>query len=314
MKTLTVSVVTANNKKLILDCLRSIYETTQNLSFEVYVVINDSSDDSEAAIKENFPEVKLIINQKKMGFTYNHNIVIKGSEGKYILVLNDDTVILDGALDKMVNFMENHSDIGVLGCKILNPDGSLQWSCGKSFDHKFEYFKSAILRPWLPFLKHRHFKNVQEVSWVTGACFLVRAEAARAVGLFDENIIIYYDDADWCYRMIRAGWKVVFYPGAEIIHYYGQTRKQYLARDIFIIYQSRLYFFAKHYSYSTYYLVRMLTVPEAILRYMITLVPFSDSNGQRDQGKQLRRAYGRAIQLALAPASLQKAENHEDRI
>jgi GT2 family glycosyltransferase len=260
---LTISIVTANNKKLILDCLRSVYDTSKGLRTEIYVVINASSDDSEEAIKKNFPEAKLITNQKKLGFTHNHNMVIRKAEGKYILVLNDDTVILNGALKKMAGYMEASPNVGILGCKILNSDRSLQWSCGKSFNHKFGNFKSVFMTAFLPFLPKKHLKSTQEVSWVTGACLLVRSEAVRDVGLLDENIIIYFEDGDWCYRMIKAGWKVVFYPQAEIIHYHGQTRKKHLARDTFITYQSRLYFFSKHYSPLTQHLVRLLTITEA---------------------------------------------------
>lgn len=303
--TLTISLVTANNKHLIMDCLRSIHEGTKDLNLEIYVVINHSADDSQEAIQKSFPEVKLIVNQEKMGFTHNHNMVISRSRGKYILVLNDDTLILDGALNKMVDFMEGHPEIGILGCRILNSDGSLQWSCGKSFSHKFEFFKAGVLRSFMPFLNYGHPKNTQEVSWVTGACLLVRAEAARSVGLLDENIVIYFEDGDWCYRMIRAGWKVVFYPDASIIHYFGQTRKQYLARDIFIIYQSRLYFFSKHYNRYTFYLVRMLTILEIFLRYMRTLAPTYFSRERRREGKELRIAYKRVIKLALNPNSSQ---------
>ncbi|NIM99458.1 MAG: glycosyltransferase [candidate division Zixibacteria bacterium] len=304
MLTLTISIVTANNKKLILDCLRSIYKTTKDLRTEIYVVINASSDNSDEAIKENFPEVNLIINHKKLGFTHNHNKVIKRSKGKYVLVLNDDTVILDGALKRIVDFMETFPDVGILGCKILNPDRSVQWSCGKSFIHKFEYFKAGVLRAFVPFLLERHFRNTKEVSWVTGACLLARYEAIRDVGLFDENITIYYEDGDWCYRMIQAGWKVVFYPKAEIIHYYGQTRKQYLGEDTFIIYQSKLYFFSKHYSCITYDLVRMLTILEVILRYMKTSL--HNFASQRAQRQELLGAYRQVIRLALAPNCLEK--------
>jgi hypothetical protein len=301
---LTISIATANNKRLILDCLRSIYETTKELGFEIYVVVNNSSDGSEEAIQESFPEVKLIINQEKLGFTHNHNTVIRKSKGKYVLVLNDDTIILDGALDKMVHFMEGHPEVGILGCKILNSDGSLQWSCGKGSSHKFEYFKSGVLKPLMPFFRDRHFEYTQEVSWVTGACLLVRSEAIRAIGGFDENIIIYWEDGDWCYRMIRAGWKVVFYPDASIIHYFGQTRKQYLARDMYIIYQSRLYFFSKHYSRSILYFVKMLTVLEILLRYMGASISAQNSRGRGSEGNELRFAYKQAIKLALAPSNL----------
>jgi len=246
---LTISIVTANNKQLILGCLRSIYETTRKLDFEIYVVINDSSDDSENAIRAAYPDVNLIVNNKKLGFTHNHNMVMREAKGKYILVLNDDTIILDGALEKMVDFMDGSPLTGVLGCKILNLDRSLQWSCGRSISHKIEYFRSGMLRTLLPFfVKDKFYFKTMEVSWVTGACLLARADAVRTVGYFDENIIIYFEDGDWCYRMIQGGWKVVFFPHAEIIHYYGQTRKKHLGRDTYIIYHSRLYFFSKHYS------------------------------------------------------------------
>lgn len=288
---LTISIVTANNKKLILDCLRSIYETTNGLEFEIYVVINNSADDSEAAIKKNFPEVKLIVNRKKLGFTHNHNMIMRRAQGNYILVLNDDTVILDGAPKKMVEFMEASSDVGILGCRILNPDRSRQWSCGKSFSHKYEHFKTGVLQSIIPLLRGKNFESTQEVCWVTGACLLARAEAIRQVGLLDENIIIYYEDGDWCYRMIQAGWKVVFYPHAEIIHYVGKTREKNLLRDLNIIYQSRHYFFRKHYGIPIRMLVRLLTIIELIFRNFRCLVTYIFRRQQRQKTKERLRSY-----------------------
>jgi GT2 family glycosyltransferase len=288
---LTISIVTANNKKLILDCLSSIYETTKGLEFEIYVVINNSSDDSMQAIREKFPEVKLIINNKMLGFTHNHNMVMRRAQSKYILVLNDDTLIDEGALGKMVNFMELSPEVGILGCKILNPDGSRQWSCGKSFSHKFEYYKTGVLQSIIPLLRNKNFESTQEVCWVTGACLLARAEAIRQVGLLDENIIIYYEDGDWCYRMIQAGWKVVFYPHAEIIHYVGKTREKNLLRDLNIIYQSRHYFFRKHYGIPTRMLVRLLTIIELIIRTLRCLVAYIFRRQQRQNTKERLKSY-----------------------
>ena len=291
MLPLTISIVTANNKKLILDCLSSIYETTIGLEFEIYVVINNSHDDSEEAIRENFPEVKLIKNQKMLGFTHNHNLVMRKGKGKYCLILNDDTIILDGALKKMIDFMEVSPDIGILGCKILNPDGSLQLSCGKSSTHKIEHIWAGVLRYLIPFLPKQHFAQPEEVCWVTGACLLARAEAIREVGVFDENIIIYYEDADWCHRMVQAGWKVVFYPYAEIIHYLGKTREKHLFRDLNIAYQSRYYFFRKHYSIPTRMLVRFLTIVELMVRYLRCLVIYAFNREQHQMMKESLKSY-----------------------
>jgi GT2 family glycosyltransferase len=298
--TLTISIVTANNERLILDCLRSIHESIENLETEIYVVINASSDDSEEAIRESYPQVKLIINGEKLGFTVNHNMVIRRAKGTYILVLNDDTIILDGALKKMVEFIEASPDVGILGCRILNPDGSPQWSCGNGSSHKVAIFKAGILRSFLPSIENTHYHATKDVCWVTGACLLVRAETIRQVGPFDENFVIYYEDGDLCYRVCQAGWKVVFYPHAKIIHYRGETRKQYLARDTFIIYQSRLYFFAKHCSLLTEHLVRVFTILEATLRGLRTLIA---RRGLGKQRQELLKTYGCVIRLALSPAN-----------
>lgn len=304
MPDLTISLVTSNNKKLILSCLRSIYDNTRDLDFETYVVLNASTDDSHEALKEEFPQANLIINDEKLGFTHNHNMVMRRGKGRYFLVLNDDTEILGDALKKMVDLMDASEDVGILGCKILNADKTLQWSSGKSFSHKFEYFRSGVLRSLLPFLPVQHFKGTKQVSWVTGACLMARAEAVRQVGFFDENIIIYYEDGDWCYRMNKAGWKVVFYHEAEIIHYHGQTRKHNLARDVFIIYQSRLYFFTKHYSKPTQFLVRFFAIIEILLHYLKDLILSVFSSEDKAKLNQLTETYKRGMLMFLKPQDL----------
>jgi GT2 family glycosyltransferase len=303
MPTLTISLVTANNRKLILDCLQSIYENIGGLDLETFVVINASSDDSAAVIAQRFPQVKLIVNSEKLGFTHNHNMVMRQAQGRYLLVLNDDTVILADALQKMVAFMDATPNVGILGCRIRYGDGSLQWSCGRSISHKFEFFKAGVLQSLIPFWPVRHFRTTREVTWVTGACLLARAEAVRQVGLLDENIVIYFEDGDWCFRMLQAGWKVVFYPEAEIIHFHGQTRKQYLARDLFIIYQSKLYFFRKHYGRGAQVLVRLLTFVEVALRYAKMSLLSHCSVSVRTQAHTVGLTYRRVLRLALTPAN-----------
>ena len=294
MTSLTVSIVTANNRKLICDCLESIYATLEGLSCEVFVVINASRDDSETVIRERFPMTNLIVNQERRGFTYNHNQVMRRAGGKYVLILNDDTLMRPGALRKMVDFMDRSPGTGLLGPRILNPDLSLQWSAGRGITHKYEYFTAAVLKNILPFLiRERHYHQTLEVSWLTGACLLARAEALEKVGLFDENIVIYFEDGDLCYRMIRAGWKVVFYPDAEIIHYLGQTRRQHLARDLEIIFQSGCYFFDKHYSFPSAMVIRGFMLLWAVSRYGVNLFHPARRDSER------LGAYGRAIRLLL---------------
>lgn len=301
MVDLSISIITAD-RQLIQGCLQSIYATVKTVQFEIAVVINDpaASAEIEEAIREKFPAVKLIINREEKGFTHNHNVVIKECTGRYILVLNDDTLLLDGALDKMVAYMERHRSIGILGCKILNEDGSQQWSCGKSFSHSFEYFRSGVLRTLLsPLVRDQFFKETQEVTWVTGACLMARAEAVRAIGPFDEQFTMYFDDGDWCFRMIKGGWKVVYYSDAEIIHYRSRTSRKHLAKTTLFYYQSRMRFFRKHYSSAVLHVVRLLTVFDAIFRALRMLV-FSSPPSQK---KQLLDAFFSVIKQTVASKS-----------
>jgi GT2 family glycosyltransferase len=311
MTTLTVSIVTANNRDLVLDCLQSIYEHPIRAALSVHVVINDPDDNSEADIRRRYPEVAVTVNEKPMGFTHCHNMVIRNCDSDYVLVLNDDTLIVGQALEIMTSFMDANSEIGILGCKIRYPDGSLQWSCGKSRYHRLRYFIDGMLKSLLPISRVRHFAKKEEVSWVTGACLLVRREAADDVGLFDENIFMYYEDADWCFRMIQRGWKVVFYPNAEIIHYHGQSRKKRLGSNTYVIYENRIYFFSKHYRGSAVGLVKMLTWCEAAWRYVATGLRKSYT---ADEKRQLRQAYKRVMKLVSPVGLLVPEGGHENRI
>jgi hypothetical protein len=297
---LSISIITIDNK-LILDCLQSIYSTIRGISFEIFVVINAApdSDRIESSILSHFPDVNIIVNSREMGFTHNHNMVMRNCKGKYILLLNDDTLILENAINNMVDYMNNHPDVGVLGCKILNPDRTPQWSCGKSFHYKFEYFKAGLLRTLLSPLVHDQFFNTtQEVNWVTGACMMARTEMAVQVGLMDESIYMYFDDGDWCFRMIRAGWKIVYFNDAEIIHLRSQTSKKIPAKTARYYFMSRLYFFSKHYSPLVLFLVRMLTVIDAVVQYfkMVIISPVH-------RNKEVFYAYLDGIRLALSSKS-----------
>jgi len=191
---LTISIVNINNCSLLDKCLKSIFEKTHKANFEVFVVDNASRDGSQKMVKEKFPQVRLIENNKNLGFSAANNQVIKESKSKYLLLLNNDTVVLEDALDKMVEFMDKHEDAGALGCKLLNSDGTLQPSCRK-FPNLLVYIlillKLHRLFPELKILK-RYFmtdfnhQETREVDQVMGACLMMRREAIDDVGLLDE--------------------------------------------------------------------------------------------------------------------------------
>lgn len=297
MPDLSISIVTAD-RRLIIPCLQSIHDTTRNLTFEIYVAVNDpkTAGSIEAAILTRFPDTQVVINREAEGFSRSNNRLLRRCRGRYLLLLNDDTVVLPGALEHMVECMDARPEVGAMGCKLLNPDGSPQWSCGRSAVHKLEYFRSGVLRTLLsPLVRDQFFDSVQEVSWVTGACMMVRAEAIGSVGLLDENFYMYYEDGEWCYRIIKAGWKVLYCPQAEVIHYRGQTSRNAPAKTVLSYYESRLYFFSKHFSSATCFIVRTLTICDAILSYFKAV-------GRKPANRNIAvlRAYIAAIRLAVS--------------
>ena len=229
---LTVSIVNTDNRDQTLDCLRSIYQGTDSTAFEVYVVDNACSDGSSEAIEERFPQVKLIRNSHRLGFSANHNQVIRVGRGHYLLILNDDMIVLPGAFEKMVRFMELHSEVGAVGCKLLNPDGTLQRSCWRGYPsilestirafYLWKFFPKAsfIRRTYLPL---EELTGVTEVDQLLGACIMVRREVLDTVGYLDERFYMTREDTDWCQRIKAAGWKIYWVPDGEIIHLGEQT-------------------------------------------------------------------------------------------
>ncbi len=237
---LSIIIVNWNTKDILQMCIESVYKTTQNISFDIIVVDNGSTDGSAAMVQKKFPRVKLIRNKRNLGFAAANNQGIKKAQGLFILLLNSDTIILDNAIRKTVEFMKRKSDAGAVGCKLLNPDYSLQHSCYNFYS----FFKRVVVRKFIPkfFIPLKYQRNleslitswdyseVKEVDYVRGAFIMVRNEVFREVGLLDESFFMYGEEADLCLRMERAGWRVYFYPEAQIVHLKGASVKKRLQK------------------------------------------------------------------------------------
>lgn len=228
---LSILVVNWNTRDLLEECLKSIYSNVHKISFEVWVVDNGSSDGSREMIKEQFPQVGLIENKDNLGFARANNQAIKRSSGKYELLLNSDTLVLENALEIMVDFMARNSRAGICGCRLLNEDGSIQPSCG-GFPDLFTIFlhmtKLNYLYPGNRFSQRFVITDldsnvIREVDWVMGACLMMRRETIEEVGLLDESFFIYHEELDWCCRVKDAGWKISYLPQAQIIHYRSRS-------------------------------------------------------------------------------------------
>jgi GT2 family glycosyltransferase len=241
---LTVSIVTAGNLDLLLPCLHSVFERTRRARLEVFVVDDASANDAASAVRTAFPRVCTLRNEVRQGFASNNNLVLGRGRGRYVLLLNDDTLILEGALDRLVAFMEGRPRAGACGALLLNPDGSFQPS--------FARFPHPLLEGLWPaanwsYGARRWAAEPFPVDSVCGAALLVRRSVLDQVGLLDTGFDPgYSEEIDWCYRIKRAGWQIYAVPGARIIHYGSQTMDRDLPRKYELLLSHKALFFRKH--------------------------------------------------------------------
>lgn len=275
MPDLTISIVNTNNRGLLDRCLGTIYETTKKISFEVFVVDNACSDGSADMVREKYPGVKLLLNSERKGFTANHNQVLRAMNGDYVLLLNEDTEIGAGCLDEMLEYLEEHPDVGALGCRILNPDGSAQNSIhriptlGALFSHALmlSYLFPRSIR--LAGYKKWGYDEIREVPFMIGAILMLPRRVIDKIGLLDEQFFLYMDDPDLCKRVRDAGWKVVFYPNVEIMHYGGVEMARMSDRAFHNSFRSMHFFFKKHYGAWTLPFMYLSNITGAAARILI---------------------------------------------
>jgi hypothetical protein len=247
----SVVIVNTNTKHLLIPCLRSLFENTHHASLEVFVIDNNSNDGSVEAVRNEFSSVKLIANDRNRGFTEANNQAIPHCTGRYIYCLNPDTLVLDRAVNILVDFMDHHPDSGAVGSNLFNPDMSLQPTCrafitpGKMI---LKHFFPRKLFPGLAAVLFPEFSahdRIREVDWVIGASLMVRRETIEEVGLKDERYFIFHEETDWCFQIKKAGWKVYFVPEAQIIHYGGQTVSQMWGSHVILEYYKGKHLFLK---------------------------------------------------------------------
>lgn len=231
---LSIIVISYNTREMTLACLRSVYEQTKGISFELIVVDNDSSDGSASAIAENFPQLHLIRSSENLGFAAANNLAALEATGEYLLLLNPDTVVLDGAIQKLLVFARNHPEHGIYGGKTLFADGSLNhascwqrptpWSVScygiglTSIFRRSNWFDPEAYGSW-------QRDAVREVDIVSGCFFLIRKSLWEKLGGFDPVFFMYAEEADLCLRAQKLGAKPIITPEAVIIHYGGASEK-----------------------------------------------------------------------------------------
>ncbi|WP_433754342.1 glycosyltransferase family 2 protein [Paenibacillus amylolyticus] len=253
----SIIIVNYNTRQLTLDCLDSVYASNTSYSYEVIVVDNASRDDSVQAIREAYPQVHLIANQNNTGFAVANNQGMEVAKGRYILLLNSDTVVQPDTLHTMIYFMDRHPEIGASGCKVILPDGSLDKACKRGFptpSASFYYaFGISRLFPDRPKfnqyqLGHLSPDDEYPVDCLVGAFMLVRRETIDQVGGLDETFFMYGEDIDWCYRIKEAGWGIFYYPRTYIVHYKGGSARRKPLKITYEFHRAMWVFHRKHYA------------------------------------------------------------------
>jgi GT2 family glycosyltransferase len=231
---LSIVIVNWKTPLLLARCLKSIEKDSGFSQFTLYVVDNNSQDQSVSLLEKDFPYVKLQVNQSNLGFSRACNQVIPKVESEYVLLLNPDTVVEGDAISKLTHFMDAHPDCGAVGPKVLNPDGSLQLACRRSFPSpSAAFFRLTYLSRIFP--KNALFSKYNmtyedpdactEVDALSGSCMMVRKKAVDQIGLLDEEIFMFGEDIDWCWRIKEASWKIFYLPDAVVWHAHGASSR-----------------------------------------------------------------------------------------
>jgi GT2 family glycosyltransferase len=279
----SIIVVNWNTRELLRDCLDSIIKQTQQFSFEIIVVDNASSDGSASMCEQYFPAVKVIANNTNRGFAAANNQGMQIASGRYTLLLNPDTVVLDGAIDCCVAYADAHLDIGIVGCQVLERDGQIQQT-GFSFPSPWNLFLTLTGLPRL-FPRSQLFTKPQLGWWkrdseedidvISGMFMLVRQEAIQQVGVMDESYFIYAEEADWCFRFHKAGWRRVFFPEARIIHVDGggKSTSQVNVKMLVQLQKSMMIYFGKNLGFVPWMTAKVLFLLSNAARFLGWVIP-----------------------------------------
>lgn len=279
---LSVIIVSYNTKQKLEQCLRSVFASRCNFSYEVWVVDNASSDGSGKMVREEFPQARLIVNQENLGYAKANNIVLRPAspsgrqaEGKYLLLLNSDVEVAQDTFDKMLVFMDNNEEVGIAGCRVVKDDGKLDLACRRSFPNpraafyritglSFLFPKSRLASYNLTYLPE---DRILEVDSVMGAFLMIRKAVVEKIGLLDEDFFMYGEDLDWCFRTKAAGFKVMYVPLTTVIHHKGSSSRQAPGKALYEFHRAMQVFYDKHYRSHNSMFLNLLVKTTIWLRY-----------------------------------------------
>lgn len=252
----SVIIVNYNVRDFLHQSLQSLQKALKGIRSEIFVVDNASDDGSAEMVKRRFPRIRLVANSVNLGFAKANNLALKKARGKFILLINPDTIVQEDTIRVMVEFLRNHPEAGLAGCKILNPDGSFQPACRRGFPTPWVAFTKIFglskLFPKTKFfgkynLTYLNTEETYPVDAVSGSFMMVRKETFEQVGGLDESYFMYGEDLDWCFRIRQAGWRIFYVHSTQIIHYKGESTRRSSLDEIHTFYEAMHLFVEKHF-------------------------------------------------------------------
>lgn len=261
MTDITIIILSYNTKALLLNCLTSVFETIQELSFEVVVVDNNSWDGSPQAVHKAFPDARVIENSDNLGFAKANNIVLKQTRTPYVLLLNSDAILTRGAVKAIYDFMEAKEDAGICTGQLLNEDGTKQNSFAYFPGILTLLFNESLINTLSPFRKNKHAITDQEVKVDSciGACILMKMEAVSQAGFFDESFFFFFEETDLALAMHQRGWFSYIVPRAKIYHLGGQSVGHSIKSRL-LFSQSRRIYYKKHFPWFSHAYMLLIMV------------------------------------------------------
>lgn len=278
---ISIIIVNFNTCRLTMDCLESVLQSETDYTYELILIDNASRDDSVARIKAAFPQVTLVANEENAGFSRANNQGMKLASGRYVLLLNSDTLIRKDTLQTMTAYMEAHPEAGAAGCKVVLPSGGLDKACKRGFPTPSASFYYAFGFSRL-FPDNPRFNGYQlgyldadkehEIDCLVGAFMLVRRETIDRVGGLDEAFFMYGEDLDWCYRIKQAGWGIRYYPNTSIVHLKGGSARKRPFKIVYEFHRAMILFHRKHYRRQYNVLVNGAVYAGVGVKFMLALL------------------------------------------
>ncbi len=254
----SIVIVSWNVKDLLRQCLQSLLAagpSAAHLTTEIIVVDNASTDASPGMVRAEFPQVQLIASERNLGYAGGNNTGAAAAQGRFVFLLNPDTIVKPNVLALMVAYMEAHPSVGALGPQLLWPDGMVQSSRRRFPTLGSLFWESTLLEQWFPhnrYAQSYHLADLppdqpRKVDWVVGAALMIRQEAWLQVGPMDEPFFMYFEETDWCRRSAEAGWETHYLPTAQVTHYEGKSSEQVMAARTLRFQRSKLHYTRKYF-------------------------------------------------------------------